>query len=108
MKVQIGPQRGRPSSRAGMLYFKQLQLSSQHLLSSSRLLLSSAFCLLLRLSKSDFPVRLLPRVTEAGSSAGVSARYWHGIAAGTPVTVAMGDLQCYMLATLLSDTDAGL
>ena len=62
----------------------------------------------LRLSKSDFPVRLLPRVTEAGSSAGVLARCWHGIAAGTPVTVAMGDLQCYMLATLLSETDAGL
>jgi len=33
---------------------------------------------------------------------------WHGIAAGTPVTAAMGDLQCYMLATLRSDKDAGL
>ena len=67
-----------------------------------------SFFVLLRLSKTDFPVRLLPRVTEAGSRAGVSARCWHGIAAGTPVTVAMGDLQCYMLATLLADTDAGL
>jgi len=46
-------------------------------------------------------------VTEAGSRAGVTARCWHGIAAGTPVTAAMGDLQCYMLAARLSDTDAG-
>jgi len=65
------------------------------------------FYLLFRLLKTDFPVCLLPRVTEAGSRAGVLARRWHGIAAGTPVTVAMGDLQCYMLATLLSDADAG-
>jgi len=53
-------------------------------------------------------VRLLPSVTEAGTRAGVTARCWHGIPAGTPVTAAMGDLQCYMLATRLSDTDAGL
>jgi len=63
---------------------------------------------LYRLSKTDFPVRLLPRVAEGGTSAGVLARCWHGIAAGTPVTAAMGDLQCYMLATLRSDKDAGL
>jgi len=64
--------------------------------------------LLHRLSKTDFPVRLLPPVTEAGTRAGVTVRRWHGIAAGTPVTVAMGDLQCYMLASRVSDTDAGL
>jgi len=61
-----------------------------------------------RLSKTDFPVRLLPRVTEAGTRAGVTARCWHGVPAGTPVTAAMGDLQCYMLATRLTDADAGL
>jgi len=53
-------------------------------------------------------VRLLPLVTEAGTHAGVTARRWHGIAAGTPVTAAMGDLQCYMLASHVSNTDAGL
>ena len=73
------------------------------------LLTRNAVCFVfLRLSETDFPVRLLPRVTEAGSCAGVTARCWHGIAAGTPVTAAMGDLQCYVLATLHSDTDAGL
>jgi len=61
-----------------------------------------------RLSKMNFPVRLLPSVMEAGACAGVTARCWHGIPAGTPVTAAMGDLQCYMLATRLTDTDAGL
>ena len=53
-------------------------------------------------------MRLLPQVTEAGTRAGVTAKCWHGIPAGTPVTAAMGDLQCYILATLQSDTDAGL
>jgi len=62
---------------------------------------------LCRLSKTDFPVRLLPRVTEAGTRAGATVRCWHGVSAGTPVTAAMGDLQCYILATLASDTDAG-
>ena len=60
-----------------------------------------------RLSAADFPVRLLPSVTEAGTRAGVTARCWHGVPAGTPVTAAMGDLQCYLLATRLTDTDAG-
>jgi len=62
---------------------------------------------LFRLAKTDFPLRLLPQVTEAGRRAGVTARCWHGIPLGTPVTAAMGDLQCYLLATLQSDTDAG-
>jgi len=69
-----------------------------------KLLLLLTIC---RLSNADFPVHLLPLVTEAGTRAGVTARCWHGIPAGTPVTAAMGDLQCYILASHLSDTDAG-
>jgi len=58
--------------------------------------------------KAGFPVRLLPKVIEAGKMAGTLAHRWHVVQVGVPVTAAMGDLQCYVLSKLQSDDDAGM
>lgn len=59
------------------------------------------------LKSSWFPVHLLPRVVTAPAVAGRLRVAWHGIHRGTPVGVAMGDLQCSVLAAQPKHTDAG-
>ncbi|XP_047521622.1 sedoheptulokinase-like [Pieris napi] len=56
----------------------------------------------------DFPVNLLPNIKKSGEIVGCLNSSWNGIPEGTPVGVAMGDLQCSTLATLESRTDAVL
>ena len=60
-----------------------------------------------RLSDTDFPVRLLPSVQDAGSQAGTLQEVWYNINEGTPIGVAMGDLQCSIISRL-NPGDAGL
>lgn len=54
-----------------------------------------------------FPVHLLPTVVQVPCVAGLLKENWHGIREGTPVGVAMGDLQCSVLAARPGLTDAG-
>lgn len=56
----------------------------------------------------DFPVELLPKVVKSGQLCGKLSSSWNGIPEGTPVGVAMGDLQCSILATLENNQDAVL
>lgn len=56
----------------------------------------------------DFPVNLLPKINKSGDIAGKLSVSWNGIREGTPVSVAMGDLQCSIIATLDSQQDAVL
>jgi sugar (pentulose or hexulose) kinase len=63
--------------------------------------------LLFSLQSSWFPVHLLPRVVSAPAVAGGLHAAWRGIPRGIPVGVAMGDLQCSILAAQPSHTDAG-
>ncbi|XP_022918066.1 sedoheptulokinase-like isoform X2 [Onthophagus taurus] len=56
------------------------------------------------LGESQFPVALLPQVKQSGDVAGCLAECWHTIPSGTPVGVALGDLQCSVLATLEQET----
>ncbi|XP_075220557.1 sedoheptulokinase-like isoform X2 [Lycorma delicatula] len=60
------------------------------------------------LKNAGFPVNLLPSVKESGTLAGHLAESWHGIPAGTPVGIALGDLQCSVLSTLKNVDDAVL
>lgn len=55
-----------------------------------------------------FPVELLPKVAKSGEIAGKLNMSWNGIPAGTPVGVALGDLQCSIIATLEDSQDAVL
>lgn len=61
---------------------------------------------LFRLSSTNFPVRLLPKVVCVPSLAGGLQRTWYGIPKGALVAVGMGDLQCSVLATQPSTNDA--
>ena len=61
---------------------------------------------LCRLNAANFPIWILPRVTCVPSYAGMLPVSWHCIPQGTPVSVAMGDLQCSILATKPTSTDA--
>lgn len=56
----------------------------------------------------DFPVKLLPKINKSREFAGKLNASWNGIPEGTPVSVAMGDLQCSIIATLESREDAVL
>ncbi|XP_013189745.2 sedoheptulokinase [Amyelois transitella] len=56
----------------------------------------------------DFPVNLLPKIAKSGEFAGKLSTTWNGIPEGTPVSAALGDLQCSMLATLENEQDAVL
>ncbi|KAM3965706.1 sedoheptulokinase [Aphomia sociella] len=56
----------------------------------------------------DFPVNLLPKIMKSGDFAGKLNSSWNGIPEGIPVSVAMGDLQCSILATLENEHDAVL
>ncbi|XP_075980015.1 sedoheptulokinase-like [Anticarsia gemmatalis] len=60
------------------------------------------------LNSVDFPVNLLPKIMKSGEFAGKLNVCWNGIPEGTPVSVAMGDLQCSIKATLESQQDAVL
>ncbi|GAB1597755.1 sedoheptulokinase-like isoform X1 [Argonauta hians] len=60
------------------------------------------------LKKSDFPIHLLPQVTEDGSWAGTLKSDWCSIPKGIPVLVALGDLQCAIRSTMRDSTDAVL
>ncbi|KAI0231154.1 Sedoheptulokinase [Lamellibrachia satsuma] len=61
-----------------------------------------------RLSEVDFPIHLLPPVHDPGTVAGHTSACWYSIPEGTPVTVAIGDLQCSTLARLKQPEDAVL
>ncbi|XP_025331847.1 sedoheptulokinase isoform X3 [Canis lupus dingo] len=60
------------------------------------------------LRASGFPVHLLPDIAEAGSVAGRTSRAWFEIPKGTPVGVALGDLQASVYSCMAKRTDAGL
>lgn len=60
------------------------------------------------LKDANFPINLLPTVIKSGQFAGKLSVSWNGIPEGTPVSVAMGDLQCSIRATLESKQDAVL
>nr|XP_055173979.1 sedoheptulokinase isoform X2 [Nyctereutes procyonoides] len=60
------------------------------------------------LRASGFPVHLLPDIAEAGSVAGRTSRAWFEIPEGTPVGVALGDLQASVYSCMAKRTDAGL
>lgn len=55
-----------------------------------------------------FPVNILPEIHPAGQAAGHLIQGLEHIPAGTPVLVAMGDMQCGVLATTESRHDAML
>ncbi|XP_012273231.1 sedoheptulokinase [Orussus abietinus] len=58
------------------------------------------------LSESGFPLDLLPSKISSGGIAGNLVQTWFGIPAGTPIGVALGDLQCSAYALLKEPTDA--
>ena len=52
---------------------------------------------------------MLPEVLASEKDAGVLSHNWFDIPSGTPIGVALGDLQCSVRSTLIdSDTDAVL
>ncbi|XP_046423723.1 sedoheptulokinase-like isoform X1 [Neodiprion pinetum] len=61
------------------------------------------------LSQHEFPTHILPsKILQPGQAAGCLEQTWFGIPAGTPVGVALGDLQCSVYALLKDPTDAVL
>uniref|UniRef100_A0A8D0T919 Sedoheptulokinase n=2 Tax=Sus scrofa TaxID=9823 RepID=A0A8D0T919_PIG len=60
------------------------------------------------LKTAGFPVHLLPDVAEPGSIAGRTSRTWFEIPKGTPVGVALGDLQASVYSCMARRTDAVL
>lgn len=60
-----------------------------------------------RLKASDFPVHLLSDIAEPGSVAGRTSHVWCEIPKGTPVGVALGDLQASVYSCMAQRTDAG-
>ena len=52
------------------------------------------------LASAGFPVNLLPSVISSSDTAGCLPHDWFDIPAGTPVSAAMGDLQCSVKSTL--------
>ena len=52
------------------------------------------------LEKEKFPTSLLPKVVMPATDVGTLQDKWFEIAAGTPVSVALGDLQCSVMSTL--------
>uniref|UniRef100_A0A8D9F7G0 Sedoheptulokinase n=1 Tax=Cacopsylla melanoneura TaxID=428564 RepID=A0A8D9F7G0_9HEMI len=61
---------------------------------------------ILRAHNPQFPLHLLPDIKPSGTIVGKLTYDWLGIAKDTPITVALGDLQCSVLATLQHNTDA--
>ena len=61
------------------------------------------------LNSAGFPTEMLPQVCPAETTAGVLAHPWFDIPEGTPIGVALGDLQCSVRSTLIEpNTDAVL
>ncbi|XP_054989904.1 sedoheptulokinase [Sorex araneus] len=60
------------------------------------------------LRTSGFPVHLLPDIAEPGSVAGRTSQAWFEIPQGTPVGVALGDLQASVYSCMTHRTDAVL
>ncbi|XP_055983413.1 sedoheptulokinase [Sorex fumeus] len=60
------------------------------------------------LRASGFPVHLLPDISEPGSVAGRTSSTWFEIPQGTPVGVALGDLQASVYSCMTCRTDAVL
>ncbi|KAL3270261.1 hypothetical protein HHI36_009316 [Cryptolaemus montrouzieri] len=60
------------------------------------------------LDAAGFPVKMLPEIKRTGEVAGLLADTWHSIPKGTPIGVAMGDLQCSVLSTIEKEDDAVL
>ncbi|KAK9890940.1 hypothetical protein WA026_012279 [Henosepilachna vigintioctopunctata] len=60
------------------------------------------------LKNDGFPTIMLPEIRISGNIAGLLADTWHCIPKGTPLGVAMGDLQCSVLSTIEEPTDAVL
>lgn len=59
------------------------------------------------LQEAGYPLHLLPQVVESTESAGRLEKDWFDIPAGTPVSAAMGDLQCSVMSTLeIPESDA--
>lgn len=61
-----------------------------------------------KLQANEFPVHVLPVVVQAGEVAGKLDSDWYGIAEGTPVAAALGDMQCSVFSTLETERDAVL
>ncbi|CAH0554764.1 unnamed protein product [Brassicogethes aeneus] len=53
-----------------------------------------------------FPLKFLPSVEPAGACAGYLIENWHSIPAGTPIGVALGDIQCSVLSSIEHQKDA--
>lgn len=60
------------------------------------------------LKTAGFPVSLLPEIKTSGDVAGYLADNWHSIPKGTPIGIALGDLQCSVLSTIETNKDAVL
>ncbi|KAM6174387.1 sedoheptulokinase [Erethizon dorsatum] len=60
------------------------------------------------LKSSGFPVHLLPDIAQPGSAAGRTSHIWFEIPKGTPVGVALGDLQASVYSCMGQKTDAVL
>ncbi|KAJ8932734.1 hypothetical protein NQ314_014431 [Rhamnusium bicolor] len=58
------------------------------------------------LENAGFPISLLPEVKQSSEMAGFLAENWHSIPKGTPIGVALGDLQCSVLSTVETPEDA--
>ncbi|KAI5720408.1 hypothetical protein M8J77_006156 [Diaphorina citri] len=61
---------------------------------------------ILRNHEPSFPLHLLPKIQPSGTIVGTLTRDWLGINKDTPINVALGDLQCSVLATLQYHSDA--
>lgn len=59
------------------------------------------------MNKANFPVRILPTICEPGHIAGKLSHKWHEIHEGVNVFVALGDMQCSILATQAQQMDVG-
>ena len=57
--------------------------------------------------KGLFPLSLLPEVVGVPHMAGGLVSEWHGVPSGTRISVAMGDMQCSVLAAKPTLTDIG-
>ena len=60
-----------------------------------------------RLLQARVPTKFLPPTVSVPHRAGTLLMDWLGIREGTPVGVAMGDMQCSVYAAQPSHTDAG-
>ncbi|RZC33017.1 FGGY N domain containing protein, partial [Asbolus verrucosus] len=60
------------------------------------------------LKETGFPTSLLPEIRLSGEIAGYLDDNWHSIPKGTPIGIALADLQCSVLSTIETSKDAVL